>query len=226
MEHTSAIEAIFFDMDGVLIDSENHWLEVGNKLVERWVTNWSKSDYPKVMGLSVEPLYNLLVSDYGLEAPLSDFLDDYSASIESIYLEKTQLIPGVIDLLEDISGRYRTAIVTSSNSKNIDIVNDRFKLGKYFEKMMSISDFSCEGKPAPDVYIEAAKCLGVNTKNVLAIEDSSVGVQSAHSAGMTVFGLKNGFNNNQDLSLAHHLLDGFEGVTLEQLESEFVKHST
>jgi len=220
------MEAIFFDMDGVLIDSENHWLEVGNNLVERWVTGWSKSDYPKVMGLSGEPLHNLLVSDYGLEAPLRDFLDDYYASIESIYLEKAQLIPGVIDLLEDISGQCRTAIVTSSNSKNIDIVDDRFKLGKYFEKMMSISDFACAGKPAPDVYVKAAECLGVNPKDGLAIEDSTVGVQSAHTAGMTVFGLKNGFNGTQDLSLAHHILDGFQGVTYEKLKTYFVKHST
>ncbi len=219
------MEAIFFDMDGVLIDSENHWLEIGNDLVKRWVPEWPESNYQKVMGLSGEPLHGLLVSDYGLEAPLQDFLDDYYASIESIYHEKAQLIPGVIDLLEDLHGRCRTAIVTSSNSKNIDIVDDRFKLGKYFEKMMSISDFSCSGKPAPDVYLNAAECLGVNPKKGLAIEDSTVGVQSAHSAGMTVFGLKNGFNDNQDLSLAHHLLDGFESVTLAQLEANFVKHS-
>jgi len=219
------MEAIFFDMDGVLIDSENHWLEIGNELVKRWVPDWPESNYQKVMGLSGEPLHNLLVSNYNLEAPLQGFLDDYYASIESIYHEKTQLIPGVIELLEDLNGRCRTAIVTSSNSKNIDIVDERFKLGKYFEKMLSISDFACAGKPAPDVYLKAAECLGVNPEKSLAIEDSAVGVQSAHSAGMTVFGLKNGFNDHQDLTLAHHLLDGFEGVTLAQLTANFIKYS-
>lgn len=219
------LKAIIFDMDGVLIDSERHWLTDGRALVKRWVPTWTDKDQERVVGLGVEPLYAFLIQEYGLRASEADFARDYHDTIRDIFTTKAELLDGVTPLLQGIAASaYRLALATSSPRRWIEVVSARFSFDSTFELMVSASDLGCAAKPAPDIYERTAQLLSVAPSQCLVVEDSCPGVTAAHRAGMKVIGLRNGFNHSQDLSLATRLLDGFTGVTLDHLTAGFQAH--
>ena len=207
------LKAVIFDMDGVLVDSEKHWQDVGSDLVSRWVPEWSVNDREKIMGLGCEALYNFLCSEYGLVCDFGDFKEDYNDSIKSVYADKCQLLEGVLDLLLGLkSSGILLAVATSSLGEFLQAVMLRFNLNNIFDVTVSVSDVNGSGKPDPEIYLRTAENLEVNVDSCMAIEDSWAGASSAKRAGMKVIGLRNGFNDSQDLSGADSFLSGFEKV--------------
>lgn len=217
-----AVKAIIFDMDGVLVDSEKHWQDVGSELVGRLVPSWNASDREKIMGLGCEPLYELLCDEYEFGGEYGNFKEEYHEAIRSVYVDRCGLLDGVLDLLIDLkkSGML-LAVATSSLRDFLDIVIERFGLGEIFDVALSVSEVNGAGKPDPEIYLRTAERLGVAVDCCMAIEDSWAGVSSATRAGMKVIGLKNGFNDSQDLSAASCFLDGFRGVSAEAVVERF-----
>jgi beta-phosphoglucomutase-like phosphatase (HAD superfamily) len=94
----------------------------------------------------------------------------------------------------------------------------RFDLNQHFEKVISADETDSKGKPAPDIYIHTMKQLNKDPSECLAIEDSKNGVISAQKAGMKCVGLKNGFNDDQDLSFSDILIHGFDGLSVGMIK--------
>jgi len=204
------VDAVIFDMDGVIVDSEIHWKTVEGYFLKSVIPTWSSSDQDKIIGIGVHDLYTLLSSEYGLQKTEEQFLELYQEMANEIYGQKVSLLAGFSGLLAMLN-KYHIPIALASSSPRswIDIMLDRFNLRAAFKAVVSADELKGEGKPSPAIYLLTAKRLGVSPAACIAIEDSKNGVHSAKNAGMFCIGLRNGFNEEQDLSRADMIISSF-----------------
>ena len=207
------MQAFIFDMDGVIVDSEIHWKSVEGYYLRELVPGWDEIDQSRIVGISLENLFVMLREEYGYSGSEEEFLETYHANARRIYTEKAQLLPGFEDLLSLLHDRgVRLALASSSPRAWIDLVLDRFDLRPSFDVTVSAQEIDGEGKPSPAIYLDTARQLGVDPARCVVVEDSRNGVLSARAAGMYCIGLRNGFNDDQDLSDAHIIVDGHAGI--------------
>jgi HAD superfamily hydrolase (TIGR01509 family) len=213
MEREHVIRAFIFDMDGVIVDSELHWKSLEGYFLQSLVPGWTMADQGRIIGLSLESLYTLLSTEYGLKRPKEEFLAEYHTIAEGIYTTRASLLPGFRDLLSLLhEKRIPVALASSSPKRWIKLVLDKFDLHSAFNVVVSSEETGGVGKPAPDIYLYTARKLEVEPEECVVIEDSENGVLSARSAGMFCIGFRNGFNEEQDLSAANMVIDGFAGL--------------
>jgi HAD superfamily hydrolase (TIGR01509 family) len=220
------IQALIFDMDGVIVDSELHWKSVEGFYLQSLVPGWSTADQGKIIGLSLDNLFSMLTDEYGFTGTKSEFLVQYHAMAEAIYREKVNLLPGFSELLSLLREKQVPVALASSSPHNwIDLVMEKFDLRDAFQVVVSAQDTGGAGKPAPDIYLYTARKLEVEPRDCVVIEDSQNGVLSAKQAGMYCIGLRNGFNEEQDLSEADTIVEGLGQVDWDML-SEVRKESS
>lgn len=216
------MKAVFFDMDGVLIDSEEQWKAVEGAFFGRMVPGWQEQDHHKIVGLGVPDLYKFLVKEYGVTDPYEDFARECEALAGTVYGERVNLYPGFLELLAALrDAGLPVSLVTASPRRWVDMVLRRFALEPQFHSVTTIDDVDGEGKPSPAIYLKAARTAGVAPEHGVAIEDSIYGVASAKAAGMKVVAFRNGSNTVQDLSEAHDEAAGHAEITLERLKALF-----
>ncbi len=211
----SSYAAIIFDMDGVIVDSEMHWKSLEGYFLQSLVPGWTQADQGKIIGRSLDDLYAMLRDEYGMKQKREDFLEQYHEIAGQIYREKARLLPGFSNVFDRMVGwGVPLALASSSPRSWIEIVLDRFRLRSAFQVVVSAEEVGGQGKPAPDIYLYTARKLSVGPGDCVVIEDSKNGVLSARSAGMFCIGLKNGFNEEQDLSAADVIVDGYAGFSV------------
>jgi len=200
--------ALIFDFDGVLVDSEVHWRSVEHDFLSGLVPGWSDSDQEAILGMSAYDVHGLLVEKYGVTLSRSEYVGYYRNLSRTIYGERSALLPGARELIVALSEAHiPLAIATSSPRDWLNIALERFALAPYFRALASSDDVQGVGKPAPDVYLHAAKQLSISPRRCIAIEDTKKGIASAKSAGMVCVALRNGFNHSQDLSQADRVIE-------------------
>jgi len=193
--------AVLFDMDGVLVDSEDYWVEREREEIFPEVVDDGPVQPAEIAGMNYREIYDYLAEHYAVTVGRETFLGLFDRTAREIYTEHAALLPGVKPLLSDLhAAGHRTAIVSSSPPDWIDLVVDRFALDE-FDAVVSAETVD-RGKPAPDVYERAAATLGVAPAECLAAEDSEHGVEAAVGAGMTVIGYRSGADESVDLSAA------------------------
>ena len=204
------MDAVIFDMDGVIVDSEIHWKTTEGFFLQSLIPTWSTGDQDKIIGLGVLDLYALLVSTYKLQKTKVQFLAIYQEMANEIYGQKVSLIDGFADLLSALNtNSIPVALASSSPTSWINIMLDRFRLRDSFKVVVSADELAGHGKPSPAIYLLAAQRLGVRPDLCIAIEDSKNGVLSAKNAAMYCVGFRNGFNDEQDLSRADMIIHHF-----------------
>src|SRR5579859_3290655 len=197
-------------MDGVIVDSELHWKNLEGFFLSSLVSSWTDADQSRIIGVSMDHVYTLLVSEYGMQKSREQFLAQYQEMANEIYGKKVALLPGVEDLLTKLRQHHIPVALASSSPRSwINIVLRRFNLRASFQAVISADDLNGEGKPSPAIYLFTASSLGVPPTQCIAIEDSKNGVLSAKNAGMFCIGLRNGFNEEQDISRADLIIHGF-----------------
>jgi HAD superfamily hydrolase (TIGR01509 family) len=202
-------------MDGVIVDSELHWKSLEGYFLQSLVPTWSAADQGRIIGMSLPNTYKLLKDEYGMEKDEQEFLAQYHIMATEIYKEKAQLLPGFSQTLAHLHKQnIPVAVASSSHRSWIELVLDKFDLQSAFQVVVSADEIGGKGKPAPDIYLYTANKLGVKPENCTVIEDSQNGVLSAKSAGMFCIGLRNGFNEEQDLSAADVIIEGFRQLDL------------
>jgi HAD superfamily hydrolase (TIGR01509 family) len=204
-------------MDGVMIDSEKHWQHQEHSLINSVIPHWTLEENAKIIGMSIYDIYQFLVKEHGLRLSEADFMHQVDQVAHRVYGEQCNLLPGLQELIEEWNGRVPLAVASSSKISWIYQVVDRFELTDYFKAIVSFEDIEGQGKPAPDIYLHTATALGVEPKHCVVIEDSTHGIAAAKAAGMFVLGLRNGFNDPQDLSEADEIIEGFIGLNLDNL---------
>lgn len=183
------MDGVCFDMDGVLVDSEDYWMAIERERVLPEALPDEDVGVEELTGVFYRELYDRLAADYDLAVDREAFEAIYESAADEIYGEKVALTPGVPDLLATLRDRgVSVAMVTSSPPAWHDRVLERFDLADAFDAVVSAAELSGPGKPDPGIYERAARELGVDPATCLAVEDSVQGTRAARRAGMTVIG--------------------------------------
>ena len=184
------IDAVVFDLDGVILDSEELWDEVREGLARERGGRWSEQAQADMMGMSSTEWSRYLHEVVGLPETPAEINREVVRRMLSRYSEHLQLIDGAVDAVKRLAAHWPLGVASSSNRELIDRALELSGLAPYFKVTVSSEEVE-RGKPAPDVYLEAARRLGVEPSRTVAIEDSANGIRSAHAAGMHVVAIPN-----------------------------------
>ena len=210
----TVVEAVIFDLDGVLVDSEHVWDEVREELARERGGRWHERAQADMMGMSSTEWSRYMHEVIGLSDPPEEINAEVVRRMQARYAEELPLVDGAVDAVRRLAAVFRLGLASSSNRPLIDAVLTSAGLAELFEVTVSSEEVQ-RGKPAPDVYLEAARRLGVAPKGCAAVEDSANGIRSAHAAEMRMIAIPNRRYPPPDdaLSLASVVLGTLEGLT-------------
>jgi HAD superfamily hydrolase (TIGR01509 family) len=214
------IEAVVFDMDGVLLASEEVWDEVREAYVRERGGRYDDEIQRAMMGMSSTEWSRYLHEKAGLAEEPEEINNEVVRRMLASYREHLPLIDGAADAVRRLAARYPLGLASSSNREIIDTVLDVAGLAGCFKATVS-SEEVAHGKPAPDVYLEAARRLGVDPTQCAAVEDSHGGIRSAKAAGMYVIAIPNPTYppDEESLAQADAVLDSIDELVPELLDS-------
>jgi HAD superfamily hydrolase (TIGR01509 family) len=184
------IEAVVFDMDGVLIESEEIWDAIREAYVRERGGRYDAEVQRAMMGMSSTEWSLYLHETAGVPDEPEEINAEVVRRMLEAYREHLPLIPGAVDAVKRLAERYPLAVASSSNRPLIDAVLEVAGLAPYFTATVSSEEVP-RGKPAPDVYLEAARRLAVAPERCAAVEDSHGGIRAAKAAGMLVIAFPN-----------------------------------
>lgn len=187
---TSKTEAVVFDLDGVLVDSEEIWDEARRDLALERGLAWPESAQREMMGMSSGEWSRYMHERIGLEEPPGEISTEVVRRLEQIYRRHLPLLEGAVEAVERMSERFRLGLASSSNRPIIELVLELAGIAGRFEVTVSSEEVGC-GKPAPDVYLEALRQMAVVPECAAAIEDSTNGILAAKTAGVLVVAIPN-----------------------------------
>ena len=186
----SSIEAVVFDLDGVLLDSEHIWPLVKEEVTREWGGRWLERAQADMMGMSSTEWSRYMHDELGLSASPEEIDAEVVRRMLARYEQHLPLVDGAAEAVRRLAGSFRLAVASSSNRPLIEIALERAELADLFETIVS-SEEVARGKPAPDVFLEAARRLDVPPERCAAIEDSGNGIRAAHAAEMRVVAIPN-----------------------------------
>ena len=184
------IEAVVFDLDGVLLASEEVWDEVRARYVRERGGRYDEAAQRAMMGMSAPEWSRYIHEQLGVPDSPQEINAEVVRRMVERYRERLPLIPGARETVEELARRWPLGLASSSNRELIDAVLELSGLAPFFRATVS-SEEVARGKPAPDVYLEVARRLGVAPERCVAIEDSHAGIRSAKAAGMRVIAVPN-----------------------------------
>ena len=183
-------DAVIFDLDGVLLDSEQRWNEAKEALVRESGGRWREEAPTVMMGMSSPEWAAYLRDDLGVAMDLDAISGEVVRRMEDGYRSELPLLPGAEEAVRALAAHWPLGLASSSNREIIDLFLELASFGDAFRVAVSSEEVP-RGKPAPDVYLEAASQLGVDAQRCVAIEDSSNGLRAAAAAGMPVIAVPN-----------------------------------
>jgi len=184
------IRAVAFDLDGVLLDSEERWTRAKRAFVEETGGRWKPEATHAMLGMSSPEWSRYLHDELAVPLGPEEINGAVVARMLEDYRRDLPLIDGATGAVRRLAARWPLALATSSNREVIDVVLETSGLADAFAAIVS-SEEVARGKPAPDVYLEAAERLGVAPADAAAIEDSTNGLLAARAAGMAVVAIPN-----------------------------------
>lgn len=213
------INAVIFDMDGVMIDSEPLWEKTERILLARRSIDYSPDYRDKIVGLNQRDSGRLLVDTFDLDETVEDIINERISILTSIYEKELELIPALVPLLGQLAREgYRLAVASSSPLRVVTFVLDMFSLHNHFLTVVS-GDSVGNGKPHPDIYLHTAEMLGVVPAECVAIEDSINGLRSAKGAGMYCIAIPDKRLTPDQFESADVILDSLRELTPETIKS-------
>jgi HAD superfamily hydrolase (TIGR01509 family) len=184
------IDAVVFDLDGVLLDSEEIWDRAREELAKERGGRWHDRAQRDMMGMSSKEWSRYMHDVIGLEEPPEEISREVVRRLTEFYREELPAIPGAHEAVERLAARWPLGLASSSNRELIDLALELLGVKHLFKATVSSEEVE-RGKPAPDVYLEAARRLGVEPTRAAAIEDSHNGILAARAAGMHVVAIPN-----------------------------------
>jgi HAD superfamily hydrolase (TIGR01509 family) len=187
----STIRAVVFDLDGVIIDSEEVWEEVRRGYVAEHGREFRPDSQDRMMGMSTGEWSRHLAEEVGVPRTAEQVAADVLGRMAERYRADLPLIPGAVEAVRRIGERFTLALASSSARILIDQVLATAGLRDAFQVTLSTEEVP-RGKPYPDVYLAAAEKLGLSPAACAAVEDSSNGLRSAAAAGLAVVAVPHG----------------------------------
>ena len=184
------IEAVVFDLDGVIVDSEHVWDAAREVLARERGGHWHENAQTDMMGMSSTEWSRYMHDVIGLKDPPEEISAAVVSRLEATYREELPLIDGAPEAIARLAERWPLAVASSSNRPIINLVLELSGLDRFFRVTVSSEEVQ-HGKPSPDVYLEAALRLGVDPEHAVAVEDSHNGILAAKAGGMRVVAIPN-----------------------------------
>jgi HAD superfamily hydrolase (TIGR01509 family) len=215
-----SFRAIVFDLDGVIVDTEEAWDRERRAYVAAHGGTWRAGATEAMQGMSSAEWSHFLRAELGADGEPAAISRAVAAGVVAEVRRELPLLPGAVEAVSALAKSYTLALASSANREVIDAVLDAAGITERFAATVS-SEEVARGKPAPDVYLEAARRIGADARDCAAVEDSSNGLRAAHAAGMVVIATPNhAFPPAPDaLALAAVVVDGIREVTPELLAS-------
>jgi HAD superfamily hydrolase (TIGR01509 family) len=219
MEGIPVIQAVIFDLDGVLIDSEPVWEQVRRQVVAQHGGHWADDAQQRLMGMSTGEWARYLAEDLGVSLPPDQVAALVIGQMADRYRQHLPLLPGAVDAVRALAARWPLGLASSAPAVLIETVLDQSGLAASFAAAMSTEQVP-RGKPAPDIYLAVSGALGIEPRRGAAIEDSANGLRSAAAAGLAVVAVPHPrYPPGPDaLALAAVVLPGLAGLTPQVIE--------
>ena len=220
------INAVIFDMDGVLIDSEPEYMEMNRRLFSELGIDFENSDFNQYVGMSSFKMWSGIKERYGLMHDVNELIETERRQMFDILSSGkiSEPVKGIPELLKELRQNEIVLNVASSSAKiNIEYILNKLDLTNYFNFIVSGEEVKY-GKPAPDIFLMVSDKCGIPPEKCLVIEDSSNGVAAAKSAGMKCIGFTNSGTNFQDLSGADFNVTDFNNDNIRSI-AEYIKSS-
>jgi HAD superfamily hydrolase (TIGR01509 family) len=217
MTQGTRLEAVLFDMDGVVVDSEPLWSKAEQQLLARRNLAYSPELKAVMMGLDSSEAVGFLIKHYDLQESLGDVVEERNQLIAGLFRQFLQPMPHALQLVRSVrAAGIKTGLASSSPKELVDLALGRLNITGLFELILC-GDQVVRGKPAPDIYLTAARELGVSQENCLVIEDAPHGVAAAKAAGMCCLAISTSANESE-LGAADRVVKGFDEVNLALLQ--------
>jgi HAD superfamily hydrolase (TIGR01509 family) len=182
--------AVIFDLDGVLLDSESAWVEVKKEFTEETGGRWEERARVEMLGMSSTEWSRYMHDELGVPVSPEKISSEVADRLVEQYRRRLPLLPGAVEAVRSLARQWPLGLASSSNRNVIDLALEEAGLAEDFKATVSSEEVE-RGKPAPDVYLEAARRLEVDADACVAIEDSTNGIRSAHAAEMAVIAVPN-----------------------------------
>jgi HAD superfamily hydrolase (TIGR01509 family) len=182
--------AVVFDLDGVLVESEQVWDAAREELARERGVSWRDGATAHMMGMSSYEWSRYMHDRLGVPMTPEAITDDVVRRVAAAYERELPLLPHAVETVRELGRRWRLGVASSSNRPIIELVLDRSGLRPWFAAVVSSEEVE-HGKPAPDVYLAAADRLGVDPSVCVAVEDSANGIRAAVAAGMPTIAVPN-----------------------------------
>jgi mannitol-1-/sugar-/sorbitol-6-/2-deoxyglucose-6-phosphatase len=214
------IEAIIFDMDGVLVDSEPYWQLSREEFARDLGKVWPSTYQHLTMGRSTVEWARIMQERLEIDTPLDEISADIKRRVIAHYEQELPTRPGALEAVQLAAAHFRVGLASGSPTEIIQRVMSLTGLDRVFEVIVYGDDVP-NGKPAPDIYLEALKRLGVSPERAVGIEDSGNGIRSLKAAGMRVIAAPCPGSEPSDdaLALADRVIDSMELFSVEMARS-------
>ena len=211
-------QAVIFDMDGVVTDSEPLYAEAVTVALGETGLSLSREDHQAIMGSSIDYTWEWVMSRFNLNHDLDYWKERYDKVVLRLLSEKAEPMPGIYGLLDRLEeGGIKIGLATSSQLNWVEAVLARLGVRERFGSMAAC-EMVQNAKPAPDLYLLAANGLAVPPEACVAIEDTPRGIQAAKAAGMVTVALRTEAMPHMDLSAANHFSDSLKEFDFAWLE--------
>ena len=210
------IEAVVFDLDGVLVDSEPVWEQVRRQVVAEHGGHWAPDAQQRLMGMSTGEWARYLGQDLGVGLPPETIAALVIDQMKARYAEHVPFLPGAVGAVRRLAARWPLGLASSSPPVLIDAVLDGAGLRECFAVAMSTEEVA-HGKPAPDIYLAVTGQLGFPPQACAAVEDSTNGLRSAADAGLQVIAVPHPRYPPEPAALdaARLVLTGLDGLSVQ-----------
>lgn len=216
------LNAVIFDMDGVIIDSEPLHARAAVLALKQYNVDIPVEYCTEFIGSTTYYMCQRMVNDFSLSISPEELLAANKDWKETLRVkEGYPAVPYVIDTIKNLySHGLKLFIASSSPAADIEYVMDSLHIRNYFAGYVSGMEFE-RPKPAPDIFLAAAGLLGITPEECIVIEDSTNGVNAAYAAGMTCIGFVNPNSGKQDLGKASYLVEGFDEIDYEFIQKVY-----
>jgi len=203
------IKAAIFDMDGVIVDSEPMHIEAEKRILLKYGVEISADELRTYTGTTAESEFADLIRKYGLKTTVDRLFREKEAVLFDLLERRTEPTKGVIKLIKSLKQQgLKLAIASSGHRKLVHYFLRKLKIVSLFDSIVCAEDIT-RSKPDPEIFLKAAKNLSLDPAECVVIEDSTLGVTAAKSAGMKCIAFRNPNSGNQDLSKADLIIDDF-----------------
>ena len=181
------LNAVIFDMDGLMIDSERVTFECYQERLKDMNLTMDEEFYKTLLGKPIKGIYQRFYDVYGNDFPIENVIQDvHQLMAERFETEGVPVKKGLVELLHYLKdNNYKTIVATSSNRDRVDKILAQAKITEFFDDSIC-GDEVTKGKPNPEVFLKSCQKLGVNVDEAIVLEDSEAGIQASYDANIQV----------------------------------------